>query len=277
MQLSELFKIIIIGIIEGVTEWLPISSTGHMILVNELISLEVSDAFLELLLVVIQLGAIAAVPTVFYKKLFPFGKSREERHSVHELWGKVLVGMIPAVVLGFIFEMTGIDRYLDNYVVAAVALIIYGIAFLILPRIINGRNNILIKKEMSAADAFGIGMYQTLSLIPGTSRSGATMLGGMLLGYDAASSAEFSFFMAIPVMLGASGLKIVSFLLSGASPTSHELVILLVGMIISYLVSIASIRFLLDFVKGHGVRAFGIYRIILGAVVIFIFIAKKYG
>ncbi len=272
MDLPELFKVIIIGIVEGVTEWLPISSTGHMILINEIIKLDVSDSFLEMFLVVIQLGAICAVPTLFYDKIFPLGKSRDERRPVFELWKKVFVGIIPAVATGLIFEIFGIEEYINKYLVVATMLIIYGIAFLIMPKIISGRKNFSEKTELCIIDAFKIGIFQALSLIPGTSRSGATMLGGMALGYDAVASAEFSFFMAIPVMLGASLVKVLKFALSGFAPTAQELVFLTVGMAVSYAVSMASIRFLLEFVKKRGVRAFGIYRIVLGLIVIILFL-----
>lgn len=277
MHLSELFKVIIIGIVEGVTEWLPISSTGHMIIVNEFVRLDVSDEFFEMFIVVIQLGAICAVPTVFHNKIFPFCKSKEERGAVYELWKKVLIGIVPAVVIGLFFEIMNVDSYVNNHIIVAITLIAYGIVFLILPKIIRGRNDNILKTELTAGDALRVGLCQTLSLIPGTSRSGATMIGGMLLGYDVVLSAEFSFFMAIPVMLGASVLKVVGFVFSGFVLTPKEIFVLIIGTLVSYAVSIVSIRFLLDFVKHRGLSAFGIYRIILGVIVIVIFLIKKYG
>ena len=270
MELIEFLKAIIIGIIEGITEWLPVSSTGHMILVNELMRLNVSPEFEELFLVVIQLGAIAAVPVLFFDKLNPFSgkKSREERRATWTLWFKVVVGVLPAAVLGLLFDDL-IDSYLMHYAVVAAALIIYGVAFILIEKHKKGKEaRIKTVDELTYKDALTIGAFQVLSLVPGTSRSGSTILGGMLTGVSREASAEFSFFMAIPVMLGASGLKAVKFFLEGNTASGGELLLLAVGLVVSFLVSLFAIKFLMDFVKRHSFVPFGIYRIILGALVL---------
>jgi undecaprenyl-diphosphatase len=270
MELIEFLKAIIIGIIEGITEWLPVSSTGHMILVNELMRLNVSPEFEELFLVVIQLGAIAAVPVLFFDKLNPFSgkKSKEERRATWTLWFKVVVGVLPAAVLGLLFDDL-IDSYLMHYAVVAAALIIYGVAFILIEKHKKGKEaRIKTVDELTYKDALTIGAFQVLSLVPGTSRSGSTILGGMLTGVSREASAEFSFFMAIPVMLGASGLKAVKFFLEGNTASGGELLLLAVGLVVSFLVSLFAIKFLMDFVKRHSFAPFGIYRIILGALVL---------
>lgn len=274
MELIEFLKAIIIGIIEGITEWLPVSSTGHMILVNELMRLNVSPEFEELFLVVIQLGAIAAVPVLFFDKLNPFSgkKSREERSATWTLWFKVVVGVLPAAVLGLLFDDL-IDSYLMHYAVVAAALIIYGVAFILIEKHKKGKEaRIKTVDELTYKDALTIGAFQVLSLVPGTSRSGSTILGGMLTGVSREASAEFSFFMAIPVMLGASGLKAVKFFLEGNTASGGELLLLAVGLVVSFLVSLFAIKFLMDFVKRHSFAPFGIYRIILGALVLVYFV-----
>ncbi|MBQ8584532.1 MAG: undecaprenyl-diphosphate phosphatase [Clostridia bacterium] len=270
MELIEFLKAIIIGIIEGITEWLPVSSTGHMILVNELMRLNVSPEFEELFLVVIQLGAIAAVPVLFFDKLNPFSgkKSAEQRRATWTLWFKVVVGVLPAAVLGLLFDDL-IDSYLMHYAVVAAALIIYGVAFILIEKHKKGKEaRIKTVDELTYKDALTIGAFQVLSLVPGTSRSGSTILGGMLTGVSREASAEFSFFMAIPVMLGASGLKAVKFFLEGNTASGGELLLLAVGLVVSFLVSLFAIKFLMDFVKRHSFAPFGIYRIILGALVL---------
>lgn len=270
MELIEFLKAIIIGIIEGITEWLPVSSTGHMILVNELMRLNVSPEFEELFLVVIQLGAIAAVPVLFFDKLNPFSgkKSREQKRATWTLWFKVVVGVLPAAVLGLLFDDL-IDSYLMHYAVVAAALIIYGVAFILIEKHKKGKEaRIKTVDELTYKDALTIGAFQVLSLVPGTSRSGSTILGGMLTGVSREASAEFSFFMAIPVMLGASGLKAVKFFLEGNTASGGELLLLAVGLVVSFLVSLFAIKFLMDFVKRHSFAPFGIYRIILGALVL---------
>ena len=276
MRFIEYIKAILLGIVEGITEWLPVSSTGHMILLDEFIKLDVSEGFMELFLVVIQLGAICAVPVLFFDKLNPFSrkKSREERKGTWSLWFKVIVGVIPAGVIGVLLDDL-FDKYLYNYVVVAAALIIYGIAFILVER---GRTSKPLRVEsvndITYKDALMIGAFQVLSLIPGTSRSGSTILGGILTGVSRTASAEFSFFMAIPIMVAASGLKIVKFLLDGFTATSGEIILLLVGMVVSFVVSLASIKFLMDFVKRHSFKPFGIYRIALGTVVVGYFLIK---
>lgn len=281
-EFLEILKVVFLGIIEGITEWLPISSTGHMILVDEFIKLQVSENFKELFLVVIQLGAILAVPVVFWKKLFPFGKSKseDEKKRIWSLWFKVAIGVVPAVVLGLLLDDL-LDKYLYNddvvFVVVSVALVVYGVAFILIERLKRNKEyRIDSVYDISYRDALIIGAYQTLSLIPGTSRSGSTILGGMLTGVSRTASAEFSFFMAIPVMLGASGLKVLKFIAGGYTATSLEICLLLIGILVSFVVSLVVIEFLMSFVKKHSFSAFGIYRIVLGAVVLAYFIAKVY-
>ncbi len=276
MKFIEFIKALLLGIVEGITEWLPISSTGHMILVDEFVKLNVSEAFKELFFVVIQLGAICAVPVLFFHKLNPFSrkKTEEERRGTWSLWFKVIVGVIPAGVIGILLDDL-LDKYLYNYVVVAIALIVYGILFIVIEgRKKNSSFRIERVEDLTYKDALVIGAYQVLSLIPGTSRSGSTILGGMLSGVSRTASAEFSFFMAIPVMIGASLLKILKFFMDGFKVTTPELLVLLVGIIVSFIVSLAAIKFLMDFVKRHDFKPFGIYRIALGALVIIYFLIK---
>ena len=276
MVVLEILKVIIIGIVEGITEWLPISSTGHMILLEEFIKLDLSPEFFEMFLVVIQLGAILAVPILFWQKLNPFVKSKEEKSSRLCLWLKVLVGATPAALLGLLLD-DFLDKYLYNYVVVAATLIIYGIAFIWIEKNRADKKNIIETVEgLDFIDALKIGAFQTLSLIPGTSRSGSTILGGMLCGVSREASAEFSFFMAIPIMLGASGLKILKFLVEGFRASGEEVLLLLIGIIVSFLVSLSAIKFLMDFVKNHDFKVFGFYRIILGVIVMIYFILKRF-
>ena len=277
MLFLEILKAIILGIVEGITEWLPVSSTGHMILVDELMSLDVSDKFMELFLVVIQLGAICAVPVLFFGKLNPFSskKSVAERRSTWLLWSKVVVGVIPAAVIGVLLDDI-LEEHLYNYVTVAIALIVFGVAFILVERFKKDKTNRVERvEELSFTDALMIGGFQVLSLIPGTSRSGSTILGGRLIGVSRSASAEFSFFMAIPVMLGASLLKIVKFVYEGYTATGIEISLLLVGLVVSFLVSLVAIRFLTDFVKRHTFTPFGIYRIALGALVLGYFLITK--
>lgn len=278
MEFLEILKAIFLGIVEGITEWLPISSTGHMILVDEFIKLNVSDEFKEMFFVVIQLGAIAAVPVLFWNRLNPFSKkkSREERNATWNLWGKVIVGVLPAAVIGIIFD-DFFDKHFYNYIVVSIALIIYGVLFIVVEKLKKNKEyRINDVHDLTYKDAILIGSFQMLSLIPGTSRSGSTILGGMLTGVSRVASAEFSFFMAIPVMLGASLLKIVKFAAGGVSVSGLEIVILLVAMTVSFIVSLFAIKFLMDFVKRHNFTPFGIYRIILGVVVIGYFVISKF-
>ena len=277
MLIFEIIKVIALGIVEGVTEWLPISSTGHLILLDELIRLRVSEDFMSVFTVVIQLGAILAVAVMFFERLNPFSsrKGREEKAATLNLWGKVLVGSAPAAVLGLLLDDL-IDRYLFSYIVVAITLIVYGIAFIFVEKI--KADKIKDKKSLdsiSYADAIKIGMLQSLSLIPGTSRSGSTILGGMLIGVSRQAAAEFSFFMAIPIMLGASALKIFKFAFSGFTATTEEILLLLVGIAVSFFVSLLVIRFLMDYVRSHGFEIFGYYRIILGIAVLVYFFLKQ--
>ena len=277
MIFLEILKAIVIGAVEGITEWLPVSSTGHMILIDELLRLDVSEAFLEMFLVVIQLGAICAVPAIFWDKLWPFSKKKtaEENRRTLSLWGKVIVGAVPAAILGLLLD-DPLDMYLYNYVVVAIALIVYGVAFIFVEKIKAEKSfRINSLDEMSYTDALKIGAFQCLSLIPGTSRSGSTILGGMISGVSRSASAEFSFFMAIPIMLGASGLKVLKFILEGVTAGYDEILLLLVGILVSFLVSFFVIRFLMDFVKRHDFKIFGYYRIALGLIVIVYFVVKS--
>ena len=277
LDFVEILKVIFLGIVEGITEWLPISSTGHMILVDELMSLNVSPEFMELFLVVIQLGAICAVPVLFFHKLNPFSakKSATERKGTWLLWAKVIVGVLPAAVIGVVLD-DFLDEHLYNFVTVAITLIVYGIAFIIVERLNKNKPARIERVEdLSFTDALLIGGFQVLSLIPGTSRSGSTILGGRLIGVSRSASAEFSFFMAIPVMLGASLLKVVKFVLEGYTATGTEIGLLLVGLVVSFVVSLAAIRFLTDFVKRHTFTPFGIYRIALGALVLGYFLLTK--
>lgn len=276
MLFYEILKAIVLGITEGITEWLPISSTGHMILLDEFIRLDVSAEFLSMFFVVIQLGAIMAVPVLFWDRINPFSvkKTSSEKKQILDTWGKVLVGSIPAAVLGLLLD-DFLDRYLYNFVVVAAALVVYGISFIFVEKSrAESKNNILSIETMSYVDALKIGAFQSLSLVPGTSRSGSTILGGMLIGVSREASAEFSFFMAIPVMLGASAFKIVKFMLAGFVATKDEILLLSVGMIVSFIVSIFVIRFLMDYVKRHDFSLFGYYRILLGIAVLIYFLVK---
>lgn len=274
----EILKAIFLGIVEGITEWLPISSTGHMILVDEFLKLNASKEFKEMFFVVIQLGAICAVPILFWQKLNPFSKKKtqEERKLIWGLWSKVIVGVLPAAVIGFLLDDI-FDKYFYNYIVVSLALVIYGVAFILVEKLKTGTQyRINDVNDIGYRDALVIGAFQVLSLIPGTSRSGSTILGGMLTGVSRTASAEFSFFMAIPIMLGASFLKLVKFMVSGVGVSGLEISVLLVGIIVSFLVSLVTIKFLMDFVKKHDFAPFGIYRIVLGVVVITYFLISKF-
>ena len=275
-EFLEILKVLFLGLVEGITEWLPISSTGHMILFDEFLKLNVYDGFKEMFFVVIQLGAILAVPVLFWKKLFPFSKSLtpEEKKNIYSLWLKVIVGVLPAAVLGLLLD-DFLDEHLYNYVVVALALVVYGIAFILVEKHKKGKEyRIESVYDITYKDALIIGAYQVLSLIPGTSRSGSTILGGMLTGVSRTASAEFSFFLAIPVMLGASLLKVLKFVLAGFIPAPFELLLLLIGIVVSFLVSVFVIDFLMNFVKKHSFSVFGIYRIALGVLVLGYFLIK---
>ena len=261
---TEILKSIILGVVEGITEWLPISSTGHMILVNEFIHNESGFTASDLYLYVIQLGAILAVVTLFFRKLNPFAlsKSVEEKADTWKMWFKVIVACMPAAVIGLI--LNDYMEYFENWQVVSAMLIVYGIAFLIAEKF-HRKTTTNDINSMSYKTALLIGLFQVLSIIPGTSRSGATILGAMLIGCSRSVAAEFSFFLAIPVMFGVSLLKIVK---SGLEMSGSELAVLLTGMIVAYAVSLMAIKFLMDYVRKHDFKVFGYYRIVLGILVI---------
>lgn len=271
MLLIELLKAAFLGVVEGITEWLPISSTGHMILVEEFIQLSASAAFKEMFFVVIQLGAIMAVVLLYFYKLNPFSasKSSQEKKDTMAIWYKVIVGVIPAAVLGVLFD-DWLNETFYNYQTVALMLILYGILFIIIENRNQGRrpkvNNF---NQLSYSTAFYIGMFQVLSLIPGTSRSGATILGAIILGTSRYIAAEYSFFLSIPVMFGASALKLFKY---GFNFTGMEVAILLTGMVVAFLVSVVAIKFLLRYIQTNDFKVFGWYRIALGMVVIAYFL-----
>lgn len=267
MVFSELIKAICLGIVEGITEWLPISSTGHMILVERFIQLNASDTYKEMFFVVIQLGAILAVVLLYFNKLNPFSskKTRREKKETLHIWYKVIVGCVPAAALGLIFD-DWLNEHLYNYKTVAATLIIYGILFIV----IENRNKNRISKvnefnDLTYKTALLIGTFQALSLIPGTSRSGSTILGAIILGSSRSVAAEYSFFLSIPIMFGASALKLVKF---GLNFTGMEMVILLTGMVVAFFVSIIAIRFMMGYIKNNNFKIFGYYRIVLGVFVI---------
>ena len=301
MDLVEILKAALFGLVEGITEWLPVSSTGHMLLLNEFVRLDVSRDFWDMFLVVIQLGAILAVLVLFFDRLNPFSgnKSSHERRSTWRLWGQVILACVPAAVIGIPLD-DWIEEHLGSPFVVAAALIVYGVAFIVIE---NARNcsvsgahfakgsskgssgglrltsdrdaRIQSVFEMDWGTAIGIGLFQVLSMIPGTSRSGSTIIGGLLLGCSRAVAAEFTFFLAIPVMVGASGLRLVKFFLKGNAFAAQELAILGVGCAIAFVVSMLAIRFLMSFVKKHDFKPFGWYRIVLGVIVIVYFLLAR--
>lgn len=267
MSFIELLKVLVLGIVEGFTEWLPISSTGHMILVDEIIHLNVTESFKNLFLVVIQLGAILAVVLLYFRKLNPFdsGKTDHQKMATIHLWIKIIVACVPAAVLGLLLD-DWMEAHLYNGYVVSATLIVYGILFIMLENRNQGvRFPIQRVTQISYQTAFYIGLFQLLALIPGTSRSGSTILGAMLLGCSRSAAAEFSFFLGIPVMFGASLLKLVKF---GIHFSGAEIVYLLVGMIVAFLVSVYSIKFLMGYIKKNDFKFFGYYRIILGVIVV---------
>ena len=275
----EILKAILIGIVQGITEWLPVSSTGHMILLNEFIKLDVSDAFFELFEVVIQFGSILAVIILFFDKLNPFSKKKdgEMKKKTWTLWLKVIVAVLPAAIIGLPLD-DWFQAHFYNYIAVSVALIVYGVLFIVIER----RNKNKPKKYEDVYDidyptALKIGCFQVLSIIPGTSRSGSTILGASLVGVSRTAAAEFSFFMAIPVMLGASAYKVLKYIVKvGVALTSTEIIVLIVGTLTAFLVSVAVIKFLMDFVRKHSFESFGWYRIALGTVVIIYFLIKNF-
>lgn len=265
--LIEFLKVVILGIVEGITEWLPISSTGHMILVEEFIQLNASAEFKEMFFVVIQLGAILAVVLLYFHKLNPFApsKTKQEKIDTMHIWYKVVVGVIPAGVLGVLFDDWLNERFY-NYQTVAITLIVYGILFIVIENRNRGKvEKITSFQELSYKTALLIGLFQVLALIPGTSRSGATILGAIILGTSRYIAAEYSFFLSIPIMFGASALKLIKF---GFDFTGMEIGILLTGMIVAFVVSLLAIRFLMQYIKNNDFKAFGWYRIVLGILVL---------
>ena len=274
--MTEFLKAVLFGIVEGITEWLPVSSTGHMILLNEFVKLNVSEDFWNMFLVVIQLGAILAVVLLYFKTIWPLGiyKHRKRtrvilKRDVLDLWGKTLVACIPAAVVGVLFD-DWLDEHLYNWLVVAIMLIVVGVAFLIIESVNRDREpRVEELSELTYKDALLIGVFQLIAAIfPGTSRSGATILGGIMIEISRTVAAQFTFILAIPVMAGASLLKLVKY---GLNFTGWELGILLTGMVVAFVVSIFVIRFLMDYIRRHDFKVFGWYRIILGAAVILYF------
>lgn len=293
ISIVEILKAFLYGIVEGITEWLPVSSTGHMILLDEWFKLDVSKEFWDLFLVVIQLGAILAIVVVFFKKLWPFGKSninieetkedgsvvyakksKEEKVAIWKIWRNIVIACLPAAIIGLLFD-DWLDEHFYNFITVAIMLIFYGIIFIVL-EIINKKREFKIHEcaAMSWRVALIIGLIQLLALIPGTSRSGVTILGAMIIGLDRSTSAEFSFFLSIPVMLGASLLKGVKYFASGNIPTSNEWLILIIGCVVAFVVSILVIKFLMFYIKKHDFKIFGIYRILLGIILIIYYIIR---
>lgn len=276
MNIIEILKVIVLGIVEGITEWLPISSTGHLIIVNEFLKLKASDAFVEMFNVVIQLGAILAVIVLYFKRLWPIDKKKDSKGLEWNkdkliLWAKILVACVPAGIIGILFD-DKIDEIFYNPYVVSVTLIIYGVAFILIE--IRNRNKefkITDVKAMTFKTALIIGLFQVLAIIPGTSRSGATIVGAMLIGTSRTAAAEFTFFLAIPVMAGASLVKILKFVSDGTGFTQNELYMLIIGMLVAYLVSMLVIKFLMSYIRKHDFKPFGVYRIILGIAVLLYF------
>lgn len=269
-NLIEILKVIFLGFVEGITEWLPISSTGHMLLVDEFIPLHMSEAFKEMFIVVIQLGAIIAVVAMFWNKMFPF-RFREHpviQKDIFSMWFKVVVACIPSAVLGILFD-DYLEEHFGHPVSIAIMLIVYGIAFIVIETW-NKRRSPSVKTlaDINYKVAFIIGLFQVLSMIPGTSRSGATIVGALLIGVSRTAAAEFTFFLAVPTMLGASAVKLIKF---GFVFSTIELITLIVGMAVAFAVSLFAIRFLMNYVKKHDFKVFGWYRIALGILVLLIF------
>lgn len=276
MDFIELLKVIFLGIVEGITEWLPVSSTGHLILVEEFIKLNVSEAFWEMFMVVIQLGAIMAVVVLYFKELWPFQNQKKAKGALERyvktdkmiMWFKIVVSCIPSIIIGLPFN-DFIEEHFNNYLVVSIMLIVYGIFFILIENYNKKRTaSINSVVEIGWKTAFLIGVFQLLAVIPGTSRSGATIIGGILLGTSRTVAAEYTFFLAIPTMFGASLLKLVKF---GLNFTGTEAIILIVGTLVSFVVSILAIKFLMGYIKKHDFKVFGWYRIALGIVVLLFF------
>ena len=271
----EILKAILFGIVEGITEWLPISSTGHMILLDEFIKIKFqTPGFYELFQVVIQLGAILAVVLMYFKTICPFGfgKDKQERKNTWNLWGKILVACLPAAIIGILFD-DWLDEHLYNSVVVSLALIIYGIIFIVIESKNFGKRTTKELNDITYKQAVGVGCFQLLSLIPGTSRSGSTIIGGLILGLERSVAASFTFFLAIPVMAGASLLKLVKYVLeTGFTFVASDLLLLGVGCLVAFIVSILIIKFLMNYIRKHDFKVFGYYRIVLGIIVLAYFL-----
>ena len=271
----EIIKAILFGIVEGITEWLPISSTGHMILLNEFVKMEVSEEFWDMFLVVIQLGAILAVVLLYFWKIWPFGRKKSGgitfKKDTISLWCKIIVACIPAAIVGLAFDDL-FDALFYNKICVSIALIVFGIAFILIENWNRGKKPAIGSlTRLDYKTVILIGMFQLIAAIfPGTSRSGATIVGALLLGVSRTVAAEFTFFLAIPVMFGASLLKVVKFILSGVAISGMELAILVIGLVVAFVVSIVVIRFLMSYIKKHDFKVFGWYRIILGLLVLLI-------
>ena len=307
-MIIEFLKALLIGIVEGITEWLPISSTGHMILVDEFVHLDVSDQFLALFLVVIQIGAIMAVIIMYWHKLNPFSpmKTAYEKQATWHLWGMVIIGCIPAAIVGFALD-DWVNEHFYNKVVVAIALIAYGVVFIFLERRNRERLDHAMRMyrrkarrrgedasleridpdelvfDVTSVDdidwkmALKIGLFQCLAIIPGTSRSGSTIIGGMLFGCSRTAAAEFTFFMAIPVMLGWGLVKLVKFILAGVAMTATEVGVLIIGVASAFIMSVVSIRFLMGYIKNNDFTVFGYYRIVVGIIVLLYFVGETIG
>lgn len=280
MAFIEILKAIVLGIVEGITEWLPISSTGHMILVDEFLKLNVSAEFMKMFLVVIQLGAILAVVIIYWKKLWPFGMEGKKivpKKDIWSMWFKVLVSCVPAAIVGLLFD-DKIDELFYNWYTVAIALIVFGVLFIVVENI-NKKKEPKINSiaELTYTSALIIGMFQLIAAVfPGTSRSGATILGAILIGVSRTVAAEYTFFLAVPVMFGASALKLVKYFAeTGLGMSGLEAIILIVGMAVAFVVSVFAIKFLMSYIKKHDFKVFGWYRIILGALVIAYFLIAK--
>lgn len=275
--MMEILKAILFGIVEGITEWLPISSTGHMILLDEFVTLDVTPEFLEMFLVVIQLGAILAVVVLFWNKIFPFNFHKEKGpflvKEIWSMWFKIVVACIPAAIIGILFDDI-FNELFYNYVTVAIALIVFGILFLVVEKANKNKSaKINSLGEITYTTAMLIGVFQLIAAVfPGTSRSGATIVGALMIGVSRTVAAEFTFFLAIPVMFGASLLKLVKY---GFAFSGNELVLLAAGMVVAFVVSVAVIRFLMDFIKKHDFKVFGYYRILLGMIVLIYFAAMR--
>lgn len=270
MDFLNMLKAVILGVIEGITEWLPISSTGHLILADQFIKLQESAQFMEMFNVVIQLGAILAVVIIYFHKLNPFSpkKTEEQKKGTWSLWAKVIVACLPSAIIGLLFD-NWLEAHFYKFVPVACMLILYGILFIIIENTNEARHpKVNDFKDLTFKTAFIIGLFQVLALIPGTSRSGATILGAILIGCSRYVSAEFSFFLGIPTMFGASGLKIVKYFAEGNTFTAANVAVLLVGCIVSFVVSIWAIKFLMKFIQNHDFKAFGWYRIVLGIILL---------